>query len=113
MNYVGWYNIDAAAGYYGTRIQNFLGDAKRINRPLLLHFGAKDHTTPPEIRDPILGAIDGNANITPYIYEDAGHAFANPGRPETYVEDIAALAHSRTFDLFAEATGMIDGAAAH
>ena len=105
-------NIDAAAGYYGTRIQNFLGDAAKIKRPLLLHFGEDDHTTPPEILNPILGAIDGNDSVTPYIYEGTGHAFANPGRPETYRESVAALAHSRTFALFAEATGLADGAAA-
>ncbi len=105
-------NIDAAAAYYGTRIQNFLGDAAKINRPLLLHFGGKDHTTPAEILDPILGAIDGNASITTFIYENAGHAFANPGRPETYREAVAALAHSRTFELFARATGLTAATAA-
>lgn len=104
-------NVDAAAGYYGTRIQNFLADAANINRPLLLHFGAKDHTTPPEIREPILAAIDGNANVSPFIYENAGHAFANPGRPETYLEDVAREAHRRTFALFAEATGLKQDAA--
>jgi len=98
-------NIDAAAGYYGTRIQNFLGDAANLTRPLLLHFGEKDHTTPPEIRDPILEAVAGNANVTSYIYEAAGHAFANPARPETYLEAVADLAHGRTFELFARATG--------
>lgn len=96
--------VDAAAGYYATRIQNFLPDAAKVDRPLLLHFGRKDHTTPPDILDPILNAIGGNANITPYIYETAGHAFANPARPETYMEEVAREAHRRTFDLFARAT---------
>jgi carboxymethylenebutenolidase len=105
-------NIDAAAGYYGTRIQNFLDDAANIDRPLLLHFGAEDHTTPPEIRDSILGAVDGNDSITSYIYENAGHAFANPGRPETYMASVAEVANSRTIALFARATGLTDGAAA-
>ncbi|MDA1326716.1 MAG: dienelactone hydrolase family protein [Proteobacteria bacterium] len=105
-------DIDAAAGYYGTRIQNFLDDAAKINRPLLQHFGAKDHTTPPEFRGPILDAVAGNANVTSFIYETAGHAFANPGRPETYMESIAALAHGRTFELFARVTGMAGGGAA-
>jgi len=104
-------NIDAAAGYYGTRIQNFLGDAAKINRPLLLHFCAKEHTTPPDIRDPILAAVDGNDSVTAFLYETAGHAFANPGRPETYRDSIAALAHGRTFDLFARATGIAGGGA--
>lgn len=99
-------DVAAAAGYYGTRIQNFLDDAARIDRPLLLHFGAKDHTTPPDILNPILGAIDGNTSVTPFIYEDAGHAFANPARAETYRADVARLAHSRTFALFARETGL-------
>ena len=94
--------IDAASGYYGTRIQNFLGDAAAIDQPLILHFGAMDHTTPPDIRDPILEAIDDNSSITPYVYEEAGHAFANPGRPETYLESVAKLANARTFELFSD-----------
>ena len=102
-------NVDAAASYYGTRIQNFLGDATKIKRPLLLHFGAEDHTTPPEIRDPILAAVDGNPNVSSFVYENAGHAFANPGRSETYMEFVADLAHSRTFELFSQATGLADG----
>lgn len=103
-------DIDAAAGYYGTRIQNFLGDAANISRPLLLHFGEQDHTTPPDIRDPILKAVAGNANVTSYVYENAGHAFANPARPETYLAAVADLAHKRTFGLFDRATGLAGGA---
>jgi carboxymethylenebutenolidase len=102
-------DIAAAASYYGTRIQNFLADAANIKRPLLLYFGARDHTTPPEIRDPILAAVDGNAKVTSFIYEEAGHAFANPGRPETYMKPVADIAHARTFALFARATGLADG----
>jgi carboxymethylenebutenolidase len=95
--------IEAAAGYYGTRIQNFLGDAARVSKPLLQHFGETDHTTPPEILGPILDACKGNPNITSYVYKGAGHAFANPGRSDTYVESAAALAHRRTFELFRRA----------
>ena len=102
-------NVDAAATYYGTRIQNFLGDAPKIKKPLLLHFGEDDHTTRPEIRDPILAAVSRNSNVTSFIYENAGHAFANPRRPETYLETVTELAHSRTFELFSRATGLADG----
>ena len=101
-------NVDAAAAYYGTRIQNFLGDASKIRKPLLLHFGEDDHTTPSEIRGPILAAVDGNSNVTSYVYENAGHAFANPHRSETYLQSVAELAHSRTFELFYRATGVAD-----
>jgi len=92
--------VEAAAGYYGTRIQNFLADAPKISKPLIQHFGEKDHTTPPEILGPVLDAVRHNPNVTSYVYKDAGHAFANPGRPETYIESVATLAHARTFELF-------------
>lgn len=92
--------VDAAAGYYGTRIHNFLPDAARVSKPLIQHFGEKDHTTPPELLGPILQACQGNPNITSYVYQGAGHAFANTARPDCYVESTAALAHQRTFALF-------------
>lgn len=98
--------IDMAAGYYGTRIQNFLVDGPRIRRPLLLHFGAKDHTTPPAIMAQILPAVRDNPNVTVHVYEEAGHAFANSLRPETYLPDVAALAHRRTFALFDRVSGL-------
>jgi len=98
-------NIAAAAAYYGTRIQNFLDDAANIDRPLLLHFGSDDHTTPPEIRAPILNAVAGNSCVQSFVYEKAGHAFANPSRAETYNKSVSDIAHERTFELFAGATG--------
>jgi len=98
--------IDVAAGYYGTRIQNFLADAPRICRPLLLHFGAEDHTTPPEIMARILPAVRDNALITVHVHDGVGHAFANSERPETYVATAAAEAHRRTFALFDRVCGL-------
>ncbi|MSP98451.1 MAG: dienelactone hydrolase family protein [Betaproteobacteria bacterium] len=91
--------IDAASGYYPTRIQNYLGDASKIHCPLLLHFGREDHLTPPETISSILHATEGNPNVTSVIYE-AGHQFANPDRPDLYIEAAAVLAHQRTFELF-------------
>jgi carboxymethylenebutenolidase len=93
-------NIDCAAAYYGTRIQNFLNDASRVECPTLLHFGEIDHTTPPEIMNLILPAVEPNVSIGVHIYSGAGHAFANPGRADTYVHEASELAHARTFEMF-------------
>jgi carboxymethylenebutenolidase len=93
-------DADAAAGYYGTRIHNFLDDAKTIQRPLVLHFGERDHTTPPEVLARILSAIAGNPHVQPYVYPDAVHAFANHVRPNHYNAAATALADQRTFSLF-------------
>jgi carboxymethylenebutenolidase len=98
-------NVDAAAGYYGTRIHLFLDDGPKIDRPLLLHFGRTDPTTPPKFLGPILQAVEGNANVTSIIYEDSGHAFANPIRADTYVPADAERANARTFELFARHSG--------
>jgi|SRR3954471_1728820 carboxymethylenebutenolidase len=93
-------DADAAAGYYGTRIHNFLDEAKGIQRPLVLHFGERDHTTPPEVLARILSAISGNSCIQPYVYPNAIHAFANHARPNHYSAAATALADQRTFSLF-------------
>ena len=91
---------EAAVGYYGTRIQNFLDNAASIERPLILHFGEIDHTTPPEIMAQILPAIEPNPHITKYIYKSAGHAFANHRRAETYHAEVTHEADARTFSFF-------------
>jgi carboxymethylenebutenolidase len=93
-------DADAAAGYYGTRIHNFLDDAKRIQRPLVLHFGERDHTTPPEVLARILPAITGNPYVQSHVYPNAVHAFANHARPNHYNATATAVADQRTFSLF-------------
>ncbi len=93
-------DAEAAVGYYGTRIQNFLDDAPRIKRPLILHFGEVDHTTPPEIMAQILPATKPNPFTTTYVYEGAGHAFANHRRADTYQEETTRKADGRTFPFF-------------
>ena len=93
-------DTDAAVGYYGTRIHNFLDDGPKIRRPLILHLGRLDHRTPPDIMRRILHAIEGNKSVSPYIYEDAVHAFANHRRSDTYNEAATKSADSRTFSFF-------------
>ena len=62
-------DAEAAVGYYGTRIHLFTADAKRIGKPLILHFGELDHTTPPELlQGQILPAVAGNPNVQPFVY---------------------------------------------
>jgi carboxymethylenebutenolidase len=93
-------DADAATGYYGTRIHNFLDDAKAISRPLLLHFGERDHTTPPELMARIVPAISANPQVKWHVYPNAVHAFANHGRPNTYNAEATAQADARTLAFF-------------
>jgi len=94
-------DADAAVGYYGTRIHLFTAEGKDIARPLILHFGERDHTTPPELlQGQILPAIAGNAHVQPFVYPGMVHAFANHRRPDTYDAAVTKRADTRTFAHF-------------
>lgn len=98
-------DADAAVGYYGTRIQLFLEDGPNIAKPLILHFGERDHTTPPDMLGKILGAVEGNAQVEAIIHPDVGHAFANHHRADTYDETTTRRADARTFSFFRQWLG--------
>ena len=94
-------DAEAAVGYYGTRIHLFTDEGKGIAKPLILHFGELDHTTPPELlQGEILPAIAGNPNVQPFVYPGMVHAFANHRRPDTYNEAVTKVADTRTFAHF-------------
>jgi carboxymethylenebutenolidase len=93
-------NADAAVGYYGTRIDSYLGDGPKISAPLILHLGRLDHRTPPPIMSAILAAIAGNKNVQPYIYENARHGFANHTRPDAYDAEATQAANERSVKFF-------------
>ena len=94
-------DADAAVGYYGTRIHLFTAEGKDIARPLILHFGELDHTTPPELlQGQILPAIAGNPHVQPFVYPGMVHAFANHRRPDTYDAAVTKQADARTFAHF-------------
>ncbi len=94
-------DVDAAVGYYGTRIHPFTAEGKGISKPLILHFGELDHTTPPELlQGQILPAIAGNSNVQAFVYPKMVHAFANHRRPDTYDEAVTKTADARTFAHF-------------
>lgn len=93
-------DADAAASYYGTRLDSYLDEAPNIRRPLLLHLGRLDHRTPPPVMKAILSAVQENPHVVPEIYEEARHGFANHTRPDVYDQDATALANARTVAFF-------------
>ena len=76
-------------------------EGQSIARPLILHFGELDHTTPPELlQGQILPAIAGNSNVQSFVYPKMVHAFANHRRPDTYDAEVTKVADTRTFAHF-------------
>jgi carboxymethylenebutenolidase len=86
--------LAAASGFYGRRIPELLGEAPLC--PIMLHFGRRDPSIPPEVVEAI---SDAHPDIPIHIYE-AGHGFASD-RPADYSADPARLARLRTLQLFA------------
>lgn len=87
--------LDAAVIYYG-RLVTDRDALAPLEVPLQGHFGADDGAIPLErVRsfERTLTALDKRHEI--HVYEDAGHAFANPSG-ERYVEAAADLAWERT-----------------
>jgi carboxymethylenebutenolidase len=93
-------DADAAAGYYGTRIDSYLDDGPKISKPLVLHLGRLDHRTPPPIMSAILAAVAGNTNVETHIYENARHGFGNHTRADVYDHEATQAANERSVAFF-------------
>jgi carboxymethylenebutenolidase len=102
--------IDATVVYYGHLVED-RDELAKLDSPLLGVFGATDSAIPPEkVRafEKTLDELDKEASI--HIYDDAGHAFANPSG-ERYVPEAAKDAWRKTTAFLDEHLGDGSGAA--
>ena len=90
---------DVSVGYYGVNIQNMLGEAKTIKKPLMLHIAGKDEFVPPEAQSQIVTGLAANPLVTVHRYPEMNHAFARVGGKH-YDQANAGLANSRSATFF-------------
>jgi len=90
---------DCNVSYYGVGIENYLGEAGKLTKPLMLHIGEADSWTPPEVRKQLDGVLSGFMHVTSYLYENTDHAFAREGA-STDVPAMRELANGRTLEFF-------------
>lgn len=88
-------DADASVGYYGVQIDQLLGEAKRISKPLMLHIATEDQFVPKETQQAMIDGLSGNPQVTLHVYEGNDHAFARVGG-EHYDPEAAELANSRS-----------------
>jgi carboxymethylenebutenolidase len=93
-------DVDAAAGYYGSRIVEFLDEAAAIAHPLLLHFGGADKAIPAADRERVMAAVARNPLIACEVHPQAQHAFANHVRSDRYHRLATRAAGEATLALF-------------
>lgn len=90
-----------SVGYYGVGLDELLGEAGKIRKPLMLHIAGKDRFVPKAAQDKITAALSGKAGITLHHYADQDHAFARIGG-EHYDKAAADTANRRTLAFFKE-----------
>lgn len=92
--------VSCAVSYYGVKLDSWLQEAKNVQCPIMFHFGGKDPYSPPELIQQVKQAFEGSAcKVDVFSYEDAGHAFSAPLRPDHYHKASAELAHQRSVEL--------------
>ncbi len=97
-------DVDAAVGYYGMNIQNFLSEARAIQKPLLLHVAGKDEYHPAEAQKLVADGLAPFPLVTIQTYSEMNHAFARPGGAH-FDKANADLANGRTITFFRQHLG--------
>lgn len=88
-------DADANVSYYGVGLDEMLGEAGNIHKPLLMHIAEKDKFVPPEAREKIVSTLLNKPGITLHVYQGVDHAFARVGG-EHYDAPMAETANDRT-----------------
>jgi len=89
----------ATVGYYGVNIQDRLGEAPAIEKPLMLHIAGEDGFSSKAAQAQILAGLKDNPLVACHVYDGADHAFARPGGKH-YDRAAATLANDRTEAFF-------------
>lgn len=95
---------DAAVCYYGSAINDMLGQVANLECPTLFHYGERDPYIPEEKIAEVERAVADLPGVELYRY-DAGHAFSNEDAPSLYDARAAAEAWPRTLDFLARHLG--------
>jgi len=95
-------DIDASVGYYGVSIDQYLGEAAKLSRPLVLHIAEEDGFVPKDAQERIIAGLKNHPHVEVFTYPGRDHAFAREGGAHFDAED-AAKANQRTLETFRKA----------
>jgi carboxymethylenebutenolidase len=91
------YSVDAAVAYHGGDTEKYLGEARGLDAPLLMHLAEEDEFISKSAQAEIKTALASKPNATVYSYPGQYHAFARHNGTH-YNAAAAALANGRTRD---------------
>ena len=96
-------SIDATVGYYGVGIDNYLGEAAKAKKPVLLHVAEEDGFVSKDSQAKMKAGLTG-PNYQLFWYPGRDHAFARDGGKHYHRED-ASKANDRTMEFFGKHLG--------
>jgi carboxymethylenebutenolidase len=97
-------SADAAVSYYGVGIDNVVGEATGLQKPLMLHIAEEDGFVPKAAQAAIIEALKDSPNVVIHTYPGRDHAFARPGGAH-YDEADANLANGRSLAFLQQQLG--------
>jgi carboxymethylenebutenolidase len=97
-------NADATVSYYGVGLDNVVGEAAGLTKPVMLHIAEEDGFVPKPAQAAIIAALKDKPNVTIYTYPGRDHAFARHGG-EHYDQADADKAGRRSLDFFKQHLG--------
>ncbi|MDF2095586.1 dienelactone hydrolase family protein [Aquibaculum arenosum] len=92
-------DVDASVGYYGVGLDELMGEAGKISKPLMLHIPTEDGFVPKEAQAKVHATLDDNPQVTLHDYQGNDHAFAREGG-QHYDPKAAEQANRRSLDFF-------------
>jgi carboxymethylenebutenolidase len=99
------HNIDAAVAYHGGDTESYLGEARGITAPLLMHLAEEDEFISKDAQSRIKAALADVPSATIHSYPGCNHAFARHTGLH-YDAKAAALANGRTQAFLARHLGL-------
>ena len=91
---------DANSSYYGVGIENLLGEAGQIKKPLQLHIAGADPYVPKGVLAKLESGLKGTPGVEILVYPGLDHGFARDTDPNHYNAEGTKLAHGRSLEMF-------------
>jgi carboxymethylenebutenolidase len=99
------HDLDAAVAYHGGDTENYLGEARGVTAPLLMHLAEEDEFISKNAQARIKAALADVPGAKVYSYPGCNHAFARHTGVH-YDATAAALANGRSWEFLAEHLGL-------
>jgi carboxymethylenebutenolidase len=92
---------DAGLSFHGTKVDGYLPDVRKVQGPLVLHWGDEDHAAPPEALAKVRAATRGMPNVEIVIYPGVKHGYTARASTQAWNPDAAASSWRRAVEVLA------------